>query len=103
MTGKSGAVRACPSCHLKGAKAFEVVTMSLVESDGRVRHVPIDGKVLGSVASVGELANFYALGSTRIGILDLLLVMAVLGGMSVPAMHMTARLLARQKRGREER
>jgi len=103
MTSKSSAVRTCPSCHLKGSKSFEVVTMSLVESDGRVRHIPVDNKALGSVTSMGDLANFYALGSTRIEILDLLLIMAVLGGMSVPAMHMTARLLARQKMGREER
>jgi NAD-dependent SIR2 family protein deacetylase len=103
MTSKGSAVDACPSCHLKGAEAFEMVTMSLVESDGRIRHIQVDDGLLGSVASVGSVGGFYALGSTRIGILDLLLIMAVLGGMSVPAMHMTARVLARQKMGREGR
>jgi predicted CXXCH cytochrome family protein len=103
MTGKEGAVATCSSCHLKGAEAFRTVTMSLVESDGRVRHVQVDDKVLGSVTSMGSLGGFYVLGSTRIGLLDILLIMAVLGGMSVPAMHMTARLLARQKMGREGR
>jgi len=97
MTTKGGAVSACPSCHLVGAEAFETVTMSLVESDGHVRHVLIDDDVLGSAASVGSLGGFYALGSTRIRILDILLILAVLGGMSVPAVHMTARLLARQR------
>jgi predicted CXXCH cytochrome family protein len=102
MTRKGDSVSACGSCHLKGAEAFQTVTMSLVESDGHVRHVLIDDEVLGSVTSVGSLGGFYALGSTRIRILDILLILAVLGGMSVPALHMTARLLARQRRGREE-
>jgi len=103
MTSKGGAVNACATCHLKGAEAFETVTMSLVDSDGHVRHVLIDEKVLGSITSVGSLGGFYALGSTRIRILDILLILAVLGGMSVPALHMTARLLARQRGGRQER
>lgn len=96
LADKGEAVSDCTTCHGKNAEAFGNVTISLVRSDGRALYYPADGEVLTSVASVGSLGNFYALGSTRIRLLDFLLIAAVMGGMSVPALHMTARILARK-------
>ena len=48
-------------------------------------------------ASISSVGDFYALGGTRIRLLDFLLLAAVLGGMSIPALHMTARVLARKR------
>ena len=50
-------------------------------------------------ADVHMFKGFYMLAGTRVRILDLLLVLAILGGMSVPALHMTARLLTARKSG----
>ncbi len=96
LAGKGEAMAVCTTCHGQNAEAFGNVTISLVRSDGRALYYPAEGEVLTSIASVGSLGNFYAIGSTRIRLLDFLLIAAVLGGMSVPALHMTARILARK-------
>ena len=69
----------------------------MANSDGSISEYPAPEKVLNSVASVGSLGGFYVLGSTRIRILDFLLILAVLGGMSVPALHGTARMMLKKK------
>jgi hypothetical protein len=97
MERKGEALRDCEVCHSMGAEAFENVTISMAGSDGSIREYPAPDGVLNSVASVGSLGGFYALGSTRIRILDLLLILAVLGGMSVPVLHGTARMLLKKK------
>lgn len=96
LSVKGEAMADCNTCHGQKAEAFKDVTISLVRRDGRALYYEADGEVLTSVTSVGSLGDFYALGSTRIRLLDFLLIAAVLGGMSVPALHMTARILARK-------
>jgi hypothetical protein len=97
MERKGDALRDCEVCHSMGAEAFENVMISMADSDGRIREYPAADKVLNSAVSVGPLGGFYALGSTRIRILDFLLILAVLGGMSVPALHGTARVMLKKK------
>jgi hypothetical protein len=97
MERKGDALRDCEVCHSMGAEAFENVMISMANSDGSIREYPVADNVLNSVASVGSLGGFYALGSTRIRILDFLLILAVLGGMSVPVLHGTARMMLKKK------
>lgn len=97
MERKGEALRDCDVCHHPGAEAFANVTISMADSDGSIMEYPVADEVLNSVASVGSLGGFYALGSTRIRILDFLLILAVLGGMSVPVLHGTARMMLKKK------
>jgi hypothetical protein len=97
MERKGDALRDCEVCHSMGAEAFDNVMISMADSDGSIREYPAADEVLNSVASVGSLGGFYVLGSTRIKILDFLLILAVLGGMSVPALHGSARMLLKKK------
>ena len=53
-------------------------------------------EVLSSVISVDSLAGFYAIGGTRIKLLDWLLALALLGGVGVPIGHLTLRWLFRR-------
>ena len=93
LSDKADAVRDCGSCHRKGADAFQSVTVSIVGGDGRpVRH-DADKDVLNSVMSVDSVSGFYAIGGTRIKLLDVLLVFAFLGGISVPIGHLTLKWL----------
>ena len=97
MAGKAEALSDCVTCHMNGAEPFRNVTLSLAGNDGRLLHYEAEGEILTSAASVASVGDFYALGGTRIKLLDFLLLAAVLGGMSVPALHMTARVLARKR------
>ena len=103
LAGKAEAVRRCETCHQAGSAFFSQVAVKLAGDDGRpVRHAGAPG-VLVSAASVLPMGGFYALGSTRIGVLDWLLLLAVLAGLAVPALHITARLLAARSRKGEAR
>ena len=50
-------------------------------------------EVLNSMISVDSVGGFYAIGGTRIKLLDWLLALAVLGGIGAPLGHMTVRWL----------
>jgi hypothetical protein len=84
---KAEAVRDCDSCHKKGSTAFENVTVSIEGPDGRRQRVKADNEVLTSVDSMTTVGNFYALGGTRIHLLDGLLILSILGGLAIPIGH----------------
>jgi len=50
------------------------------------------------VISVDSVGGFYAIGGTRIKVLDVLLVLALLSGVGVPLGHMTLNWLFRKYR-----
>jgi hypothetical protein len=104
LSDKTGAVRDCSSCHQEGADAFQSVTVSIVGRDGRPVRYDADKDVLNSVMSVDSVSGFYAIGGTRIKLLDVLLVLAFLGGISVPVGHLTLKWLFNRylKRTQEE-
>ncbi len=85
---KASAVRDCNSCHQYGAAAFQNVTVSIARPDGRKQRYPADSEVLNSVVSVDTISNFYALGATRIKLLDGLLILGLVGGLAIPLGHM---------------
>ena len=91
-------MRSCNSCHEAGAPAFSKVAVRIADYDGGSTSYPAAPGVLASAASVLPLPGFYAMGGTRTGILDYLLILAVLGGLTIPALHITARVLAARAR-----
>ena len=102
LSDKSRALRVCDNCHRDGAEPFQKVTVSVISADGKPLHYDAHKDVLSSVLSVDTLRLFYAIGGTRNKVLDILLLLAVLGGLSVPLGHqMMKRLIARQSK-REE-
>jgi hypothetical protein len=93
LTPAAQALRDCAKCHQQGAEPFQSVTISIVGADGRPVHYGAQAEVLNSIISVDSLSGFYAIGGTRIKLLDWLLVLAVMGGIGVPIGHMTIRWL----------
>ena len=92
----SQAVRDCAKCHQQGADPFQSVTVSIVGPDGRPVRYGAQPEVLNSIISVDSLSGFYAIGGTRIKLLDWLLALAVLGGIGVPVGHLTINWLVRR-------
>jgi predicted CXXCH cytochrome family protein len=93
LTRSAQAIRDCAKCHQQGAEPFQSVTVSIVGPDGRPVRYGAQPEVLNSIISVDSLSGFYAIGGTRIKLLDWLLALAVLGGIGVPIGHMTVRWL----------
>jgi len=98
LSDKSTAIRACDGCHREGAEPFRNVTVSVAGPDGRpLRHAALP-EVLGSASAVASLPEFYAIGGTRSVLLDVLFVLALLGGAGFPLGHMAVRWLMRKYR-----
>jgi hypothetical protein len=87
LANKSKAISDCRTCHSAGAKAFQSVTISLVGPQGRRVGYGANADVLNSVISVDSVSGFYAIGGTRIQILDILLILAFLGGTGIAVGH----------------
>jgi ssDNA-binding Zn-finger/Zn-ribbon topoisomerase 1 len=96
LMDKSQAIRDCAKCHQQGADAFQSVTVSIVGPDGRRVRYGAKPEVLNSVISVDSVGGFYAIGGTRIKLLDWLLALAVLGGIGMPLGHLTINWLVRR-------
>ena len=98
LQDSSQATRSCETCHANESRAFETVTVSITRPDGRRERFDADKAVLSSVISVDSISGFYAPGGTRIKLLDYLLVLAVLGGLAVPVVHITLGKIIRKQR-----
>lgn len=101
LTDKDKAIKDCVVCHRKGADPFQQVTISIVGPDGRPIRYEAQQDVLHGPRSVESLSGFYAIGGTRIGVLDVLVALALLGGISVPIVHLVVRRLMRRKQAAE--
>ena len=98
LAAGSEAIRACDSCHRAGAEPFQNVTVSVTGADGRpIRH-PAQKEVLGSALAIESMPEFYAIGGTRSPVLDVLFVLALLGGLAFPIGHFSIRWIARKLR-----
>lgn len=87
LAEKSQALRTCDSCHRGGAEPFQNITVSVIGPDGRPIRYKAHKEVLSSLLSVETLRTFYAIGGTRTELLDVLLILALLGGLAVPVGH----------------
>ena len=93
LADKGKAISDCAACHQKGSAAFENVTISVAGPDGRRIREQASAGVLTSAISTGSIGGFYAIGATRVGFLDLLLVLGFLGGFGFWTGHLTIRWL----------
>jgi len=96
LATKDKALSDCAICHSAGGNAFQSVTVSIVGPDGRPLRYDAQKDVLNTVVSVDSVSGFYAIGSTRIKLLDWLLVLTMLGGISIPIGHQTVRWIFRR-------
>jgi predicted CXXCH cytochrome family protein len=89
LADKSKAISDCQTCHSANSKAFQSVTISLAGPSGRRVRYGASAEVLSSVISLDSVSGFYAIGGTRIKLLDILVILAFLAGIGVPIGHMT--------------
>jgi Doubled CXXCH motif (Paired_CXXCH_1) len=87
LADKSKAISDCRTCHREGSQAFQSVTISLVGPDGRRVGYGANANVLSSAFSLGAVSGFYAIGGTRIKLLDILLILAIVGGVGIAVGH----------------
>jgi hypothetical protein len=99
---KARAVTDCTTCHKKGAEPFQNVTFSTVGPDGRRVRYEARKEVLHAPTSVDSMRGFYAIGGTRIQLLDILLALALVGGISAPIAHLVMRRLSRRNAKTQE-
>jgi hypothetical protein len=91
LSAKGRALKACDTCHKQGAEPFKSVVVSIASADGRPLRHAVQQDLLGSAQSLESVRGFYALGSTRIKLLDALLILAVLGAVGASFAHALAR------------
>lgn len=96
LAARSKAIKDCDTCHREGADVFQTVTISVARPDGRPIHHDAQKEVLTSPISVDSVRGFYAIGGTRIKLLDYLFVLALFAGIAIPAGHMTLKWLFRR-------
>jgi hypothetical protein len=96
LTFAADAIRDCAVCHQKGAAAFQSVEVSLAGPAGMPVHISADKDVLNSVFTLYSVSGFYAIGGSRMGVLDVLFVLALLGGIGWPIFHATQRWVFRR-------
>lgn len=102
ISDKSKAIKDCNVCHKEGAAPFQSVTLTIAGPDGRPLRHGIRKEVLSSLTSMESVRGFYAIGSTRIKLLDTLLVLVVLGAVCVPLGHMTVKRMFKSVREKLE-
>ncbi|HUZ62145.1 MAG TPA: hypothetical protein VMU82_00370 [Acetobacteraceae bacterium] len=88
LTDASQAIGTCATCHQQGAKTFQSVVVSVAGPAGIPIHYDATTDVLRSAFTVDSVGGFYAIGGTRVTFLDVLLVLALAGGIGGPIGHM---------------
>lgn len=102
LSDKTQAVRDCDACHKKGAEPFQSVVLSIADADGRPLRHAVQKDVLSSLTAWESVRGFYAIGSTRIKLLDTLLVLVVAGSIGGALAHMAVKRLFKGARERRE-
>ncbi|MDH5769580.1 MAG: cytochrome c3 family protein, partial [Nitrospirota bacterium] len=98
IAAKTKAVKDCEQCHRADSSYFKNVSIVLFKADGRPTLYTAQQGVLNSLFSVLPVNQFYALGSSNIKLLDILFILAVVGGLCVPIGHITLRIVTKPLR-----
>jgi hypothetical protein len=98
LSDKALARRECTHCHSVGAPPFQRVSVSVLDNDGRPLRYDAHKEVLTSVVTMDALRGFYAVGGTRMQVLDVLLGLVLIAGLSVPLLHLLLRRFFRRSR-----
>lgn len=102
LFAKDRAVKECATCHRKGADAFQNVSLTTLGPDGERTRYDTQNDVLHALTSIESVRGFYAMGGTRIHMLDIVLGMALVGGISAPLGHFLMRKVMRKIMRRKE-
>ena len=102
LFAKDRAVKECSTCHRKGADAFQNVTLSTLGPDGERTIYETQKDVLHALTSIESVRGFYAMGGTRIHTLDIVLGLALVGGICAPVGHYVMRKVMRRKEAEHE-
>lgn len=97
LLAKAQALKDCATCHRKGADPFKKVSLSVVGPDGERVLYEAQQDVLHAPTSIESVRAFYAMGGTRIHFLDVVLALALAGGILAPLGHLVVRKLMRRK------
>lgn len=89
LVDKTLAIKDCNTCHREGADVFQTVMISIDKPDGLTLQHGAQKEVLTSPISVDSVRGFYAIGGTRIKILDVLFALALFAGIAFPIGHIT--------------
>lgn len=90
--------RECEQCHNPKSPFFEKVVFSINKDDGTSEHHEVAREVL----STYYVNHFYAIGGTRVRLLDKIGVAIIVGGISVVLCHMLVRIATIQTRKRRK-
>ena len=91
LTFARDAIRDCNTCHTKGAPAFQSVQVSVAGPAGIPIHYDADKDLLNSVFTLDSVGGFYAIGGSRGSVLDILFILALLGGAGWAIFHRASR------------
>ena len=90
---KAEGVKDCDKCHKPDAELFQNVFVVIKKSDGKPLIIPAKKEVLNSVYSIIPMSKFYVLGSTSVKLLDIIFIVALIGGIAVPIGHISFRII----------
>ncbi len=96
ITFANQAIRDCATCHQEGSAAFQSVIVSVAGPAGIPVRYDANKDVLSSAFTVNSIGGFYAIGGSRMTLLDVLLVVALLGGIGGPLGHFATRWVFRR-------
>ena len=99
---KEKAIKDCSVCHQVGATPFQSVVLTMAGEDGRPLRHGVEKEVLNSLTAIDSLRGFYTIGSSRIQLLDYLLVLVLLGVLCVPVGHYTVHRMFKAKRDQRQ-
>ena len=91
--GKAEAIKDCAKCHQPEAELFKNVFIVIRKAGGKPIVLKANRDVLNSVYTILPVSKFYALGSSSVELLDILFVVALLGGIAVPIGHISLRII----------
>jgi hypothetical protein len=87
------AISNCNTCHERGAAAFQSVQIAVAGPAGIPVYIGANKDVLSSAYSINSVGGFYAIGGSRITLLDVLFLLALAAGVGWSVLHGTARLV----------
>jgi Doubled CXXCH motif (Paired_CXXCH_1) len=102
LAEKDKALKECDTCHSAQSEAFQSVVLTIAGADGRPLRTAVQKDVLTSLTALDSMRGFYVLGSTRIKLLDWLLVLAVVATIGGCLAHAVMRRMTRGLRARLE-
>jgi len=92
---KAKAVRECERCHRADSEFFKDVSVAILKADGGPTIHTAKKEALASFFSIMPASQFYMVGGQRIGIIDIIGIIAILGGIAFPIGHVTLRIVTK--------